>query len=113
MTKIGAITSASFGERLLSELKQTGQDLSKLDLKISDKKTDSPSFQDHLSSSIKDINQSQREADKMSTNLITGKDQNIHETMLAATKAELSFNLMVQIRNKALEAYQEIMRMPV
>jgi flagellar hook-basal body complex protein FliE len=33
--------------------------------------------------------------------------------MLAATQAELSFNLMVQVRNKALEAYNEIMRMPV
>jgi flagellar hook-basal body complex protein FliE len=47
------------------------------------------------------------------TELASGKTGNIHETMLAATQAELSFNLMVQVRNKALEAYNEIMRMPV
>ena len=50
---------------------------------------------------------------KASTDLATGKKQNIHETMLAAAQAELNFNLMVQVRNKALEAYQEVMRMPV
>ena len=59
------------------------------------------------------MNQSQIGADKKATDLANGKDTNIHETMLAASQAELSFNLMVQTRNKVLEAYQEIMRMPV
>jgi flagellar hook-basal body complex protein FliE len=71
------------------------------------------SFMDHLKSAVEEVNQSQVHADKKATDLANGKDTNIHETMLAATQAELSFNLMVQVRNKALEAYQEIMRMPV
>ena len=41
------------------------------------------------------------------------KTENIHETMLALSHADLSFKLMVQVRNKALEAYQEVMRMQV
>ena len=71
------------------------------------------SFMDHLTSGIKQVDGMQKDADQMATNLASGKEQNIHETMLAATQAELSFNLMVQIRNRVLEAYQEVMRMPV
>ena len=71
------------------------------------------SFFEHLSQGIKEVNGKQVEADKMSTDLATGKTENLHETMLATSQAELTFNLMVQLRNKALEAYTEVMRMPV
>ena len=71
------------------------------------------SFMDHLVSSLKDVNNLENNADLMAQDVATGKSENLHETMLAITQAELSFNLMVQVRNKALEAYQEIMRMPV
>ena len=71
------------------------------------------SFAEHLQKSIHDVNQKSAEADRMATQMATGKSENIHETMLAATRAELSFNLMVQLRNKALEAYSEVMKMPV
>lgn len=71
------------------------------------------SFIDHLKEAVAEVNEAQIFADKKATDLATGKDTNIHDTMLAATKAELNFNLMVQVRNKALEAYQEVMRMPV
>ena len=71
------------------------------------------SFLNHLVESIHNVNNLQATSDKMATDLSTGKTQNIHETMLAVTHAELSFNLMVQVRNKALNAYQEIMRMQV
>lgn len=71
------------------------------------------SFLDHLKSGISEVNTVQKDADKMAVDLASGKSQNLHETMLAATQAELSFNLMVQIRNKVLEAYQEVMRMQV
>ena len=72
-----------------------------------------PSFLDHLKEGVESVNTQQNTADKMGMELATGKTGNIHETMLAATQAELSFNLMVQLRNKALEAYGEVMRMPV
>jgi flagellar hook-basal body complex protein FliE len=72
-----------------------------------------PSFLDHLKDNISEVNEMQKTADTMAIDLASGKSQNIHETMLAATQAELSFNLMVQVRNKILEAYQEVMRMQV
>ncbi len=71
------------------------------------------SFLDYLKDNVKEVNEYQKNADTMTTGLASGEHENIHETMLALTQAEISFNLMVQIRNKALEAYQEIMRMPV
>ncbi len=71
------------------------------------------SFSDFINESLDEVNAEQKTSDQMTTDLATGKSENIHETMLAMSKAELSFNLMVQVRNKALEAYQEVMRMPV
>ena len=45
--------------------------------------------------------------------LATGKTENIHEVMLAVTKADLTFRTFLQIRNRVTEAYQEITRMAV
>jgi flagellar hook-basal body complex protein FliE len=73
----------------------------------------SQSFMDHLKQGIAEVNEGSKTADRLTTEVATGKDQNLHEAMLAMTQTELSFNFLVQVRNKALEAYQEIMRMPV
>ncbi len=45
--------------------------------------------------------------------LAAGETDNIHHVMLSLEKAKLSFQLMLQVRNKALEAYQDVMRMQV
>jgi flagellar hook-basal body complex protein FliE len=73
----------------------------------------SKSFADHLWDGVKEVDAMQKTTDKMATDLATGKAENIHEVMVATTEAQLAFNLMVQVRNKVLEAYQEVMRMPV
>ncbi len=70
-------------------------------------------FIDYLKDNIQQVNSMQKTADHMSMEVASGKSDAIHETMLATTQAELSFNLMVQIRNRALEAYQDVMKMPV
>ena len=76
-------------------------------------KENEKNFQDHLKDSLISVNKHQLTADQMAADLSSGKSENIHETMLAISHAQLNFNLMVQVRNKALEAYQEVMRMPV
>lgn len=101
-----------FGASLLEELHRQSI-TQKSPSSPSSKESEGPSFMDHLEASIKQVNDTQKLADKKATDLATGKETNIHETMLNASNAELSFNLMVQVRNKALEAYQEIMRMPI
>ena len=80
---------------------------------ISDSAKSGTSFMDHLQSGMTEVNDMQKKADSMSMDVASGKSENLHETMLATTQAEITFNLMVQLRNRALEAYQEVMRMPV
>lgn len=110
MTKIGS--NLQVGGEMLRQLQDMRRD-AKFELQAPAKTEGKGSFLDHLKNAIEDANQDQIAADKKATDLANGKDTNIHETMLAASQAELSFNLMVQVRNKALEAYQEVMRMPV
>ena len=80
---------------------------------IQDNEKSSKNFQDYLSENIKNVNQLQNETDMAAVKISSGKDVHIHETMIALSKAELSLQMLVQVRNRALEAYQEIMRIPV
>jgi len=71
------------------------------------------SFGDILKSSIEEVNRLQGEANHAIENLTTGETKSIHETMIALEKAEISFKLMIEVRNKILDAYREVMRMGV
>ncbi|NDF14559.1 flagellar hook-basal body complex protein FliE [bacterium] len=70
-------------------------------------------FLETLTKSMEEVNEEQVKADQGIKDLIAGKSKNIHETMLQIQKAELSLKTMMQVRNKILEAYKEIMRMQV
>ena len=74
----------------------------------------SANFSSLLTESINKVNASQQQANNMSVAFELG-DPNVTlpEVMLAKNKASLSFEGMVQVRNKMVEAYQEIMRMQV
>jgi len=71
------------------------------------------SFGQVLKDSLAQVNQLQHEADSAIESLATGGPATLHDTMLAVQKAELSFKLMMQVRNKIVEAYQEVVRMGV
>lgn len=71
------------------------------------------SFMDILKDSIQKVNELQIEADKAIAELATGENRDIARTMIAVEKANIAFQMMAQIRNKIIEAYQEIMRMQV
>ncbi len=62
---------------------------------------------------VSKVNDMSLQSDQMIQKLATGENRNLHETMIAVEKASISFQFMSQIRNKALDAYQEVMRMPV
>ncbi len=70
-------------------------------------------FADTLSESLQKVNDLQKQADTAIEDFATGKTGNIHETMIAVGKADLAFRLTMQVRNKIVEAYQEVMRMQV
>ncbi len=71
------------------------------------------SFADALKDSISKVNDIQKEADVAIEALAKGESKNIHDTMIAVEKANLTFNMMLQVRNKLLAAYEEVMRMQV
>jgi flagellar hook-basal body complex protein FliE len=70
-------------------------------------------FADVLKSSLDEVNSLQQKADAAITALATGDKASLHDTMIAMEQADVSFRLMMQVRNKIVEAYQEIMRMQV
>lgn len=70
-------------------------------------------FSEVLKQSIESVSKLQNDADKAIQGLASGQVNNIHETMIAIEKANLSFNLMLQVRNKLVHAYEEIMRTQV
>jgi flagellar hook-basal body complex protein FliE len=72
------------------------------------------SFGDMLKEAISEVSRLSNVADESIKNqLVSGESTDLHSTMIALEKAEVSFKLMMQIRNKILKAYEEIMRMPV
>jgi len=71
------------------------------------------SFSETLLKSIQKVNDLQEEADKSIEELATGENRDIAQTMISIEKANISFQLMTQIRNRIVETYQEVMRMQV
>ena len=71
------------------------------------------SFANSLKEAIASVNDQQVTSDTLTNKVINGEDVELHEVMIAAQKASISLNATMQIRNKAVEAYQEIMRMSI
>ena len=67
-------------------------------------------FSRMLEQTIGRVNRMQNHADAAVKDLTTGKRSDIHETMIAAEKASIAFELMLQIRNKIVGAYETVMR---
>lgn len=62
---------------------------------------------------VSKVNDLQNQSDKAIQGLASGENKNLHEVMISMEKASISFQFMSSVRNKALEAYQEVMRMQV
>ena len=73
----------------------------------------SSGFMNTLQQAIGKANDIQLEAGQATEALMTGQTQNIHQTMVALQEADVSFQLMMQIRNKLVSAYEEIQRMQI
>ena len=74
---------------------------------------DPQAFGQILKDSIQRVQEVQKEADVAAKGLAAGETRNIHEAMIALEKADLSFRLMMQVKSKIVEAYQEVMRTQV
>jgi flagellar hook-basal body complex protein FliE len=73
--------------------------------------TDGAGFAQALQGGLQNLSDVQSKADQLGVQAATGDLKDVHDYMIAATQAELTTELTVTLRNKALEAFNEIMRM--
>jgi flagellar hook-basal body complex protein FliE len=71
------------------------------------------SFSDALTTAISDVNSLQNAAGQAIDQMVSGQASDLHGVMIAVEKARTSFDLLMEIRNKTLDAYREIMRTQV
>lgn len=69
------------------------------------------SFGDILNNAINEVDKTEKNSVDMMQKLATGEVENIHEVFIASQKAELTLNMAVEVKNRVVEAYKEIMRL--
>jgi flagellar hook-basal body complex protein FliE len=73
---------------------------------------DGPDFTQTLDGMMNQVAEMQTSAQAQVVDLLQGNGQDVHSAMIAVEKADLSFQLMMQVRNKIIQAYQTISQMP-
>ena len=71
------------------------------------------SFSTFLKDSINSVNEAQIQSDQLTNKMANGENVDLHTVMIASQKASISLSATLEIRNKVVEAYQEIMRMNI
>lgn len=98
------------------DLLSTGKTFSEISKKrVAPEATDpsAKSFSDTLSDAVGKVNEMQKESDMKMQQLASGENTNISEVMVAAERADIALKLMMSVRNKVIDAYQEVMKMQV
>jgi flagellar hook-basal body complex protein FliE len=70
------------------------------------------SFADSLSKLVDSVEQTEGAANEAVVDMLDGKTE-VHDAMIAMQRAEMTLQLTIQIRNKLVQAYQDVMRMPI
>jgi len=70
-------------------------------------------FRSLLNSAVQQVSASQNKADAAVQSFLNGENEELHSTILATQRADLQFDMFLQVRNKVISAYQEIMRMQI
>lgn len=71
------------------------------------------SFADQLKNAMGEVQELSDRKGDMVEDMVTGRTTEVHDVMIAAKESQLAFELLMEVRNKLLESYQELMRMPV
>ena len=72
-----------------------------------------PGFSDAIAKGLEQVSELENSADAVTRDIASGGPSQIHDLMIATTKASVGVDMLVQVRNRAVEAYQEVMRMPL
>jgi flagellar hook-basal body complex protein FliE len=72
-----------------------------------------PGFADMFEKFVKGVDQKKKVSAQQTQDLILGRSDNIHEAVVKSEEAKVAFNLMIEVRNKLVDSYKELMRMQV
>jgi flagellar hook-basal body complex protein FliE len=111
-----AINNATQAPSRTNEIQSSSepQAVQGLDRVTSVDKTTAPSFADMFKSAIDTVNETQQSSSSLATRYSQGDESiDLPEVMIAAQKASVSFQALTQVRNKVVEAYKEVMNMPI
>jgi flagellar hook-basal body complex protein FliE len=101
-------------DQMLSVLRATATQASGRPAETQNLAAGGADFAQVLQNTIAQVNQTQQEAEGMAAKFAAGESNaNLHEVMLSLQKANISFQEMVQVRNKLVSAYNDVMNMPV
>lgn len=101
------------GQRILES--GSGSDFKTIGIKQSQgtSPVEGDSFADTLKKAVDGVNDIQKQSDKAMADLATGRTDNVADVMITAEKADIALRVMTQVRNKIIDAYNEIMKMQV
>ncbi len=77
------------------------------------KPLENENFGNTLTNFIKDVNQSQVDSAEMVKDFVSGNGIELHEVMIAGEKAKTNLDMLMEIRNKAVDMFKELTRMPI
>ncbi|KWW10914.1 flagellar hook-basal body complex protein FliE [Bacillus sp. mrc49] len=97
----------------LSPVSNAGNVLKKEQSKINTPYEAQQNFASVLKESMNKVNETQVASDDLTTKLVNGEDVELHSVMIASQKASITMQATLEVRNKVVEAYQEMMRMSI
>ena len=77
------------------------------------KAADAADFGEIFRGAVSRVDEFQKTSQQMVDRFLQGEDVEVHDMVMAGQRAELSFDLFMQVRNKVVQAYQEVMRMQI
>lgn len=101
-----------FSQNLLEHAKLKNAELAKGPEGLS-QPTGPKAFDNVVGSLIKEVDQKEKVAAAETNKMLLGETDNIHQSMIAMQEAGMAFNLMVEVRNKLVQSFQELIKMPV
>ncbi len=81
--------------------------------RVNSNQDDGEQFKSVLENVINKVDADVKDGEKAIQNFVSGKDTNLHSTLISLEKADVSFQLMMKVRGKLMEAYHEVMRTQV
>jgi flagellar hook-basal body complex protein FliE len=108
------VTNPAFTTTSLTQLTQKAEEMKAMASGEKDLRTvDKPSFGERLTESLEQVADAQKQAQQLTADFETGKEDDLTKVMISQQVSSLGFQLALNVRNKALSAYRDIINMPV